>query len=68
MAKTLVDVDEEALRRASEILGTTTKKDTINTALNEVVANRARAEAVEREIERARSGYYDGVDNDSAWR
>ncbi len=68
MAKTLVDVDETALRRASEILGTTTKKDTINTALNEVVTHRERADAVEREIARARSGYYANVDNDSAWR
>lgn len=68
MTKTLVDVDETALSRAQEILGTTTKKDTINTALHEVVANRERAEAVEREIERMRSGYYANVDDDSAWR
>jgi hypothetical protein len=68
MAKTLVDVDEAALRRAGEILGTATMNDTINTALNEVVANHERTEAIEREIARARSGYYADVDNDSAWR
>ena len=68
MAKTLVDADEAALRRASEILGTATKKDTINTALNEVVAHRERTEAIEHEIDRMRSGYYANVDDDSAWR
>ena len=68
MAKTLVDVDEAALRRAGEILGTAKKKDTINTALNKVVAHHERAEAVEREIQRMRSGYYASVDDDSAWR
>ncbi|MGC0423181.1 type II toxin-antitoxin system VapB family antitoxin [Embleya sp. AB8] len=33
MAKTLVDIDEDALAEAARILGTTTKRDTINGAL-----------------------------------
>ena len=42
MAKTLIDIDETALKRAQRVLGTTTKKDTVNAALAEVVALAAR--------------------------
>lgn len=38
MARTVINVDEEALREAAEILGTSTKVDTVNTALREIVA------------------------------
>jgi Arc/MetJ family transcription regulator len=37
MAKTLIDVDDEMLAQAQLILGTETKKDTVNRALREVV-------------------------------
>ena len=37
MAMTSVDVDQETLAKVSEVLGTTTKKDTINEALHEVL-------------------------------
>lgn len=33
MARTMIDVDEEALAQAAERLGTTTKRDTVNEAL-----------------------------------
>ena len=36
MAKTPIEIDQEALRIAAEVLGTTTKKDTVNAALREV--------------------------------
>ena len=39
--KTMIDLDEQALEQAAKELGTTTKKDTINTALA-FVANRKR--------------------------
>ena len=42
MAKTLIDVDEARLAQAQQILGTKTKKDTVNAALAEVVALAAR--------------------------
>jgi Arc/MetJ family transcription regulator len=42
VAKTLIDVDEERLAEARHLLGTRTKKDTINAALKEVVAAAAR--------------------------
>lgn len=46
MPKTVIDIDEEALARAAELLGTATKKDTVNAALRDVVARHARAAAV----------------------
>ncbi|WP_306370195.1 type II toxin-antitoxin system VapB family antitoxin [Nocardiopsis sp. CC223A] len=46
MAKVLIDIDEEALAKAAEILGTKTKKDTVNTALQETVRRLDRAEAL----------------------
>lgn len=58
MAKTMVDIDEAALRAAQAVLGTTTKKETVNRALGEVVELARRAEAVAAEIERGRSGFY----------
>lgn len=36
MVKTPVEIDEEALATAAEVLGTKTKKDTVNAALREV--------------------------------
>lgn len=58
MAKTLIDIDEDTLRAAQEILGTLTKKDTINRALAQVVTDATRARAVQEEIERGASGVY----------
>lgn len=37
MTKRLVDIDDDLLGRAREALGTTTLKDTVNSALAEVV-------------------------------
>ena len=45
MAKTPIELDEEALATASEILGTRTKKDTVNAALREVGARLRRERA-----------------------
>jgi Arc/MetJ family transcription regulator len=47
MSMTAVDIDDAVLDRARAILGTKTKKDTINAALREVVRRRAAAELVE---------------------
>jgi Arc/MetJ family transcription regulator len=38
MAKTLIDVEEQYLTAAREVLHTETKKDTVNAALGEVAA------------------------------
>ena len=36
MIKTPIEIDQEALETAAEVLGTKTKKDTVNAALKEV--------------------------------
>jgi Arc/MetJ family transcription regulator len=48
MSRTLIDVDDDALGRAAEILGTTTKVETVNRALQLVV------ERADRRTERDR--------------
>lgn len=44
--RTLVDIDDEALDAAAEILGTSTKKDTVNAALAFVVQRRRHLESL----------------------
>lgn len=41
MSKTLIDVDDDLLARSQQILGTTTKKETVNQALKELVRRAA---------------------------
>ncbi len=48
MARTLVDINEEALAAAAIELGTTTKVDTVNRALSEIAARPRRLAALER--------------------
>ncbi len=38
MARTLIDIDDEALAAAAEVLGTSTKVATVNLALAEIAA------------------------------
>ncbi len=57
MAKTLIDLDPELLAQAQQILGTATKKETVNTALREVVRRWAATEFGGL----ARSGVFDGL-------
>jgi Arc/MetJ family transcription regulator len=52
MAKTLIDIDEEYLDAAQQVLGTATKKDTVNAALRQVAALAARR----RDLHRLTSG------------
>lgn len=42
MTRTLVDIDDAALAAAAQELGTTTKVDTVNRALQEIAARPAR--------------------------
>jgi len=64
--KTLIDVDDAALSEAQRILGTTTKKDTVNTALRRIAAEEQRRTALVAEMDRARSGFYRQVLDDEA--
>ncbi|MGF1666279.1 MAG: type II toxin-antitoxin system VapB family antitoxin [Acidimicrobiia bacterium] len=68
MTKRLVDIDDDLLQAATEVLGARTMREAVNLALGEVVAARRR----ERLIERFRTG--DGTDladphvMDQAWK
>lgn len=59
MSKVLVDVDDEALADAAKVFGTTTKKDTVNTALREATRRIQRARALDRLGEMADEGDFD---------
>ncbi|MEV6980606.1 type II toxin-antitoxin system VapB family antitoxin [Sphaerisporangium sp. NPDC051017] len=59
MTKTLIDLDDEALAEAAKLLGTSSKKDTVNAALREIVDRRRRAAAVARMREMVAEGEID---------
>jgi Arc/MetJ family transcription regulator len=57
MTKTLIDIDDELLAKAAAVLGTNTKKDTVNAALADVL----RVRTASQFLESARSGLYDDL-------
>lgn len=59
MAKTVIDINEEALALAARALGTKSKKDTVNAALQEVGARQRRMEALAALVELDRNGAFD---------
>ena len=59
MTKSLIDLDDEALAEAAALFGTTTKKDTVNTALREAAKRQRRARALAELVEVARTGQFD---------
>jgi Arc/MetJ family transcription regulator len=59
MARTVIDLDDGLLASVARELGTSTKKDTVNAALREVLANRRRAVALTRLREAAGDGAFD---------
>ncbi|WP_067827692.1 type II toxin-antitoxin system VapB family antitoxin [Nocardia inohanensis] len=61
MSRTIIDVDDEALAQVAELLGTSTKQDTVNAALRQVIARHRRAAALERTMTKSREGQYDDV-------
>lgn len=65
MAKMMIDIDEELLAYAAEILGTSTKKATVEVALRAATADQARA----REFDAIESGELDlSRVREEAWR
>jgi Arc/MetJ family transcription regulator len=48
MSRTVIDLDDELVADVAKALGTGTKKETVNTALREVLENRRRALALTR--------------------
>ncbi|MFI9118875.1 MULTISPECIES: type II toxin-antitoxin system VapB family antitoxin [Streptomyces] len=59
MSNLYVEVDDEALAEAAEILGTKTKKDTVNAALLEVAQRHKRLRALEQLTAMAERGDFD---------
>ena len=59
MALTQIDIDDEALAEAMRLMGSSTKKETVNTALREYVARIRRLEAAEKLAARAERGEFD---------
>jgi Arc/MetJ family transcription regulator len=59
MARTVIDLDDELVADVARALGTRTKKETVNTALREVLENRRRAVALTRLRETAADGGFD---------
>ena len=59
MMKTPSDIDQEALAIAAEVLGTKTKKDTVNAALREVGQRLVRLRALSQLGEMADRGDFD---------
>jgi Arc/MetJ family transcription regulator len=59
MIKTPIEIDQEALETAAEVLGTKTKKDTVNAALKEVGQRLTRLRALAALGEMADRGDFD---------
>ncbi|HEX5493100.1 MAG TPA: type II toxin-antitoxin system VapB family antitoxin [Mycobacteriales bacterium] len=68
MTKILIDIDDDALTEASRLLGTTTKKDTVNAALRETTLRLRRAEALARLAELGESGAFDELLDKKSYR
>lgn len=68
MTKVLIDIDDDALADAAALLGTKTKRDTVNTALRETAERLRRAKALARLAELGESGAFDELLDKSAYR
>jgi len=68
VSKVLIDVDDDALAQAAALLGTKTKKDTVNTALRETAQRLRRAQALARLAELGESGAFNELLDKSSYR
>ncbi|HEX9336919.1 MAG TPA: type II toxin-antitoxin system VapB family antitoxin [Pseudonocardiaceae bacterium] len=59
MSITQIDLDDDALNEAMRLMGTTTKKETVNAALREYVQQQRRVEAAERLFQMGQRGDFD---------
>lgn len=59
VSRTVIDLDDDLVTSVAKELGTTTKKDTVNAALREVLENRRRALALTRLRDAATDGALD---------
>ncbi len=68
MVKRLVDIDDDALERARRVLGTGTMKETVNSALREVVDLDRRRRFIDRIMTSDGLDLDDDEVMDRAWR
>ncbi|GEM32984.1 hypothetical protein NN3_39910 [Nocardia neocaledoniensis NBRC 108232] len=61
MTVTQIDLDDDALREAMRLMGSSTKKDTVNAALRDYVQRVRRVEAAQRLFERGQRGDFDSA-------
>ncbi|MFB8140410.1 type II toxin-antitoxin system VapB family antitoxin [Streptomyces parvus] len=61
MSVTQVDLDDEALAEAMRLMGTSTKKETVNGALRDYVARIKRLEAAEKLAARGEKGEFEAA-------
>ncbi|GAA2662502.1 hypothetical protein GCM10010400_21950 [Streptomyces aculeolatus] len=59
VSRTVIDLDDDLLADVAQTLGTSTKKETVNTALREVLENRRRALALTRLRAAAEEGAFE---------
>ncbi len=67
MTRTLIDIDDEKLEAAKRALGTSTKVETVNRALAEVAARKARLAFLD-DLDRAAVDLADPEVMRGAWR
>lgn len=68
MSRLLVEVDDEALAEAQRVLGTKTKKETVNAALAEVSERMRRLRALDELVAMADRGDFDLFRDKSNYR
>ncbi|MFD7027167.1 type II toxin-antitoxin system VapB family antitoxin [Streptomyces sp. NPDC059917] len=68
MSNLYMEVDDEALAEAASILGTKSKKDTVNAALQEVARRNKRLKALERLVEMGERGDFEPLLNKADYR
>lgn len=59
MSRTVIDLDDDLLAQVAKTLGTTTKKDTVNGAMREILMRQRRALALARLRDAAEEGAFD---------
>lgn len=68
MSTTQIELDQDLLARAARVLGTKTKKDTVNEALRRVVEQEARRHHVDKLASGALPDLADPEIMSAAWR
>ena len=67
MTRTVIDVDDDSLAAAAEVLGTTTKVETVNRALAEIAARKIRLAFLD-DLDHAAADLADPEVMRNAWR